>query len=477
MRRFRLFASSFVLLGVVAALAGRVLAADETPPRGTIEERLEALDQRQKILERNWELQNEDAQAKTKSAAASGAGKDGFTLNSADRNFLLKVGGFVHADGRFFLDDEQKPFTNTFLIRRAFLNFEGTVYRNFVFRIQPDFGQGKTVLQDTYLDARFAPAFQVLVGKTKVPFQLERLQSATDRRFVELGLTTALSPNRDIGAFLHGDLGQGVLVYAVGVFNGLPDQDTSDGDTNDDKDGVARIFAHPFRNTGIEPLDGLGVGIAATYGNQQGSVDSKKKTLASNLPAYKTSGQQTFFSYIDSTGEPTKDFSTDNNVVADGNRIRISPQAYYSWGPLGLLGEYVRTTQEVRRKNDVARLSHSAWQAAAWYVLTGEKNSFRHIAPSRPFDLAKGGFGALEFVARYGELRVDDDAFPKFADPAKSASRAKAWAAGFNWYLNPKVRIQADYEQTRFTGGAGTSGALQDRAQEKVILSRFEVAY
>lgn len=53
--------------------------------------------------------------------------------------------------------------TNTFLIRRAFLNFEGTVYRNFVFRIQPDFGGGKTTLQDAYLDARFDPAFQLLV--------------------------------------------------------------------------------------------------------------------------------------------------------------------------------------------------------------------------------------------------------------------------------------------------------------------------
>lgn len=147
------------------------------------------------------------------------------------------------------------------------------------------------------------------------------------------------------------------------------------------------------------------------------------------LPSYKTSGQQTFFSFRTRTGEPDKDFSTDNNVLADGNRTRISPQAYYYWRPFGLLGEYVRTSQEVRRSND---------------------------------------------VARYSELRVDGDAFPKFADPAKSANRAKAWAAGFNWYLNPKVKIQADYERTRFTGGASGN---QDREQEKVILSRVEVAY
>lgn len=468
----------FVTVLSMAAGAGSLAFAEETPvvaagspAPGTS---LEELDQKVRVLERKWEIEQENAAARAKQAAFVTAGKDGFSIRSADGNFQLKFNGFVQADGRFYLDDEKKPATNTFLVRRAFLNFEGTVYRNYVFRIQSDFGGGKTTLQDAYLDARFIPAFQFLAGKTKVPFLLERIQSATDRRFVELAFPNSLSPNRDIGAFVHGDLGKGVLTYAAGVFNGLPDGDTLDGDTNDDKDGAARIFAHPFKNTGIEPLEGFGLGVAATYGNHEGAVDNSKKTFTSNLPSYKTSGQQTFFSFRTRTGEPDKDFSTDNNVLAGGNRTRISPQAYYYWGPFGLLGEYVRTSQEVRKKNDVARLTNSAWQAAAYYVVTGEKNSFKHIAPSKSFDLSKGQFGALELVARYSELRVDGDAFPTFADPAKSANRAKAWAAGFNWYLNPKVRIQADYERTRFTGGASGN---QDREQEKVILSRVEVAY
>jgi phosphate-selective porin OprO/OprP len=463
-----------VLAGLISGTLQTALA-EGTAPRGqTVEERLEALEQRQKILERNRELEKEAEQEKAKSTVVAGAGKEGFVLKSADGNFQLKVGGFVHADGRFFLDDDLKPATNTFLIRRAFVNFESAVYKNFVFRIQPDFGGGKTILQDAYLDARFAPAFQLLVGKTKVPFLLERLQKATDRRFVELAFPNSLSPNRDIGTYLHGDLFKGAVTYALGVFNGLPDGDTSDGDFNDDKDGAARLFVHPFRNTEIEPLHGLGLGVAATYGNQEGKVDTSKKSFTSNLPSYKTSGQQTFFSYRDQTGEPTKDFSVDNNVIADGNRTRISPQAYYYWGPFGLLGEYVQTRQEVRRGNNAAKLTNSAWQAAGYYVLTGEKNSFKHISPSKPFDLGKGQWGALELVARYSELRVDAGAFPTFADPAKSANRAKAWAAGFNWYLNRNVKLAANYEQTRFKGGGSGNG---DREAEKVILSRVEVAY
>ncbi len=470
----RVLLLSVVLWGAVAGVP--VPAAAEDPPRGsTIEERLDALDRRQRILERNLELDKEAAQEKAKSAIVAGAGRDGFTLKSADGGFQLKVGGFVHADARVFLDDDEKPLTNQFVVRRAFLNFEGTVDRIFVFRIQTDFGGGKTTLQDAYLDARFVPAIQLLVGKTKTPFLLERLQSATDRRFVELAFPNSLSPNRDIGTFLHGDLFNNTVSYAAGIFNGLPDADTSDGDTLDAKDGAARVFVHPFRNSEIEPLEGLGFGLAATYGSQEGKVDAAKKSVTTSLPSYKTSGQNTFFSYISKVD--SGDYSADNNVVADGNRTRISPQGYYYRGPFGLLGEYVRNRQEVRRNADVAAVTNSAWQAAAYYVLTGEKNSFKHINPARPFDLSKGQFGALEIAARYSELRVDGAAFPRYADPSRSASRAKAWAAGANWYLNRNVKVAANYEQTRFKGGAGSASAIKDRETEKAVLSRFEVAF
>ncbi len=69
---------------------------------------------------------------------------------------------------------------------------------------------------------------------------------------------------------------------------------------------------------------------------------------------------------------------------------------------------------------------------------------------------------------------MDADAFPRYADPAKSARKASAWAAGLNWYLTRKVKVAADYEQTRFKGGA--SGG-QDRETEKAFLSRFEVGF
>ena len=51
-------------------------------------------------------------------------------------------------------------------------------------------------------------------------------------------------------------------------------------------------------------------------------------------------------------------------------------------------------------------------------MLTGEDASYRGVVkPSEPFSPGKGGWGAWELVGRYGELEIDDDAFPLFADP------------------------------------------------------------
>ncbi len=270
-------------------------------------------------------------------------------------------------------------------------------------------------------------------------------------------------PNRHVGAQLYGDLLDGTLSYAVGIFNGVADGSSGDSDNTDDKDGVARIFSHPFRNSGIEALQGLGIGIAGSYGNQQGD-----KTTP-NLPSFKTPGQQTFFIYLAGGG-------TDNTTIADGIRTRISPQGYYYYGPFGLLAEYVRSTQEVKKGSGTsaaaAKLRNSAWQVTASFVLTGEKASYKSVFPKNSFDPRNGKWGAFELAARYSRLTVDDAAFPTFADIRKSAKEAKAWAAGVNWHLNRNIKVVADYEQTRFQGG--NTG---DRETEKAVLGRFQVVY
>src|SRR5690606_10458897 len=118
-------------------------------------------------------------------------------------------------------------------------------------------------LQDAYVNARFWPEFQIQAGKFKEPVSLERLQSGANLLFIERSYPSQIAPNRDVGVQLHGELLGGSLNYQVGVFNGVADGGSGDVDTaDDDKDIAARIFAHPFKNTDIEALQGLGIGVA-----------------------------------------------------------------------------------------------------------------------------------------------------------------------------------------------------------------------
>lgn len=432
----------------------------------SIDERLDEIDQKLRILGRQDELEKEQAAEKAKTSTAVTSGRDGFSIRSADGAYQLRLRGYVQLDGRFFQDDQERPGVDTFLLRRVRPIFEGTVFKIFDFRIMPDFGGGQTVLQDAYLDGRFKPGFRVRAGKFKAPVGLERLQSGTDLLFVERALPTNLVPNRDLGVQVFGEFAGGAVAYQAGLFNGVPDGGSGDLDSNDGKDLAARLFFQPFL-AGSSVAKGLGFGIAGSTGDQEGTV------AAPGLPTLRTQAQQTFFSYrTDGTAAGT--------TFADGDRTRLSPQLYWYTSRFGLLSEYVISEQEVTRGATTSALEHDSWQVAASFTFGGAP-SFRGVQVKKPFDPAAGGWGALEIKARIAELDVDDDAFPFFASPTSSASFAESWGVGLNWYLNRSLRVYLDYEQTSFEGGAaigGTAGSLvADRPDEKIIFSRFQISF
>lgn len=189
------------------------------------------------------------------------------------------------------------------------------------------------------------------------------------------------------------------------------------------------------------------------------------------MPSFKTPGQNTFFKYLTST-------VLSNQVMANGQRVRLSPQAYYHWGPFGLISEYAYSEQQIDKGVHSDRLRNTAWQVTGSVVLTGERASFKGVTPRKPFDPKNGGWGAFELTGRYSTLHIDPDAFPVFASPTASAQEARAWAVGLNWYLNKNVKLVATYEQTAFDGGGGgTVAAPKDRETERAFFTRAQLAF
>ncbi len=414
------------------------------------------LEQEVAVLKRRVDVKDEEA---SKPAPLIGAGPDGFFLSSADKKWVLKIRGYYQADGRFFPNDGDNTLSDTFLFRRIRPIFEGTLDGWIDFRVMPDFAGSNLVVQDVYTNLHpYGPLAQVQVGKFKAPFGLERLQSATAITFMERSLPTNLVPNRDIGVQLWGDWNNGLLTYQLAAMNGVTDGSSADTDNNDAKDVVARVFAHPFQETNIEALQGLGLGFALSWGHETGTPAN-----------YKTAGQNTFFAW-------------GSGVSLDDDRLRISPQFNYYWGPFGLQGEYVLSQNKLVRtggREDEADIQ--AWQLTASWVLTGENASYYGVTPREPFSPHNGGIGAFEIAARVGQLWVPDAVFDKgYANPFTSARKANEAAIGVNWYVNRWLKLVLDYDQTWFDGGArGSSNGnpLADRNTEHFVGTRLQFSY
>lgn len=420
-----------------------------------------------------------------KSVPQLSVGPGGVVFSSADTNFIFKLRGLLQVDSRTFFDDNSYSDGNDgFYLRRARLNFEGTVFRDFDFQLVPDFGGSSAQIFNAWLNYRYRPELQLRVGKFKGPVGFENMQSAAMLPFNERSLVSNFLPPTSIGLQLWGDVAGGIASYAVGVFNESGDgRNPGNGDFGDHKEFAGRLAFQPFKNSDTAALQGFGFGAGGSYGQVHSNTAALPGTTGGTLPGYVTTSLQQFFAYNPGLGN-----STLGTVYADGAHWRISPFANYTRGPFGLLGEYIVTQQDVVNSASGARanLVHSAWQASAQWVLTGEDASFMGIAPSHSFDPRAGKWGAWQLVARFTQAELDRDTFPNFSDPTLSAQSATSWGVGLNWWLNKNVRLLTSYSRTWFNGGGDVDPAFGrtlvppatvTHQDESVFMSRFQLAF
>ncbi len=410
--------------------------------------------------------------------ASVAAGPGGFTLTSNNNRWQISFRALIQADGRFWFDDTERPQINTFLIRRAQPYIEGRLPYGVSFLISPDFGGGTAILQDAYLGLDLLDALKFRIGKFRPPFGLERLQPTSNLSFVEFGLPTLLTPNRDVGAMVHGDLFSGFFGYAGGIFNGVPDNGSADLDADSQKEFAGRVYFRPLRALGTEALGRLFIGVATTFGRVSGNPTNTALPNPALTPAYKTPGQISDFTYISAASGVTPSYS--NTVVANGAHNRYGAYLYEAVGPFSLLGEYYISNQVVGRAGfGSIEVRNHAYQAQATFILFGADAAYDYVHVRTPVEPSAGHFGALEIAARIGHLAVDSDVFPNFASPTGSIRGATEGTFGANWYWSDNAKFVINWDHTAFQGGAKTPTevAAGHREDENIFLLRAQVVY
>jgi len=404
--------------------------------------------------------------------------ENGLIFRSKDNRHSIRLGGLLQLDDREFVDAPTSQ-ESKFLIRRARPAASGYFYDDWNFRFAPEFAisaPNATTYQTTIADAviNYKPLedIQIQAGKYKPPVALEQLADDAYLPFSERALSSNLSPSRDIGVMIHGRTFDEKLSWAAMVGAGARNNTLNTGlDYDTGPDGYFRLFAQPFLNEKEIPeaLHGLRLGIGGSLG--WASQSSAGTSLL--FQNYSTDGGNTFFTFP-------------SGLNVQGEHWRISPQMYYTYGPFGLLGEFIAEKQGVSTAalgagGGFTNYETTAWNVSMNFMLTGENATLDGIVPLEPVDFKNEQFGAWEMAIRYDGMAIGANAFRPVSQGGMGVSAINnatdvngiSWA--LNWYINRIVRLGVTVEYNAFTGGGGQDTVAENN--ELGFLTRLQIKY
>jgi phosphate-selective porin OprO/OprP len=316
------------------------------------------------------------------------------------------------------------------------IGIEGKAFKKIEFEVARELGDDfetknglneKTSWRDVYANVRLTKTFQVEAGRFKLPFGREELTGETNRDFVYRSLAArVLSPGRDTGAMVHGQIAGRLVGYQIGYFT----RDGDNGRTNSTEGGhegfAGRLVAKPFEHLSSATFAPLQVGVAAADSRLDDQLGLRGRTVL---------GDGVLF----------------DRVYVNGRRKRLGFEAEWAKGPVSLSTEYVSVSDERKGMGfggeDLPDVRSSAWYVASTWSLIGES---RHARLEPLHELRGGGFGAVELAVRIEALRFEDISYPGsvfgFPNPSSLPSNAdRVTTVGVNWYLNRYLKAQTNF--------------------------------
>lgn len=358
---------------------------------------------------------------------------------SADGNYKFQIGGRIHADATVFNED-LSSFGDDTEIRRARIYVSGTLYEDWAFKNQIEFTGSSSGVRDSYLRYTGLDKTKITIGNFKEPFSQEELASSNHIPFIERASINEFAPSRNVGVGIerygaYGDNDSTAWNASVGVFGeGISDNgiDPVTGEETDEGLGFTGRFSTALITT-EERLAHLGV----AYGYRNPGLNN---TLG-------------FSSGIEAD-IADRDLVSTNTITGVNDFTLLSLEAVGAIGPFSLQGEYIRTSIDRASASD---LEFDGYYVYGSWFLTGESRAaaynkstgvVRGIKPLTPF--GKGGWGAWEFVARYGHIDLSSQEV--------IGGQQDDFTLGINWYPNSNLRFSLNYVNVLDVEGGENAG-------------------
>ena len=346
----------------------------------------------------------------------------GITVQTMDGRATFVLDGRLQFDNLFYTgiynDSHAGGYASDTKTRRMRLGVGGHLDQEWEWQFTLDVNNdtGKATLdtgQITYKGFSYA---DVNVGRFKRPFLLDTLTSSKWLSVVERSLAydvvrSHVSDFSVMGSKLY-DVGTaGKLSWYAAVLNeGV--EDYAGGETPAGKDQYqyyGRVAYAPWAKKG----DVLHFGLAAGELNPAAG-----STIAIGTRL----------------GVSSADLHSILYTVDDDQQL--GGEVAYELGPFSAQGEYV-----LRRLNLTAGDSAdvTAGYLQLTYTLTGEPRVYKPYWArfDRVLPSGEHAFGAVELVARYDDLRMDN--------PGAAAATGRVGTLGVNWYLNSHLHLMLDY--------------------------------
>ena len=376
--------------------------------------------------------------------------KKGLQVQSADKNFKFKLGGRLQTDATYNTD--QGYYTNKYNpaiilprdpkidandgteLRRARMRFEGVFYRDWLTRIEVDFGDNVTAVKDAFLEYNGFDFMRVTAGQQKQNFSRELQESSNDLMFTERSLMNILAaPTVDRAIGLNFESTGKNWVAKAGVFGNSITPNTQNGSDNLGTGGDegwainSRLIYNPI----LAKDKLIHLGIAGNYREADDAGYSAKGTNYLNY-VYET----TNMSNLDLINSPEiRNLDSISMLGLEGAGM---------WGPGSIGGEYSQmwVGRHGAGATTGSAIKVNGWYAEAAWTLTGEsrkykEGNFRYLDPAKPFDLKNGGWGAVETAVRYSGADLNDQNY--------NGGNIQNMTLAVNWYLNSNVRLMADW--------------------------------
>jgi len=392
---------------------------------------------------------------------------DGIHFKTSDGNFDLHVGGRWEEEYRYTFNRPVdtgaglRTSVNTFYAREMFLSLDGTLFRDWGFKLNGDFSQPQTatalpastgaIIEEAWVEWKSFKEFRLLFGSFKAPASFEITDSPRFAKLIQRSPMARFQPNFDTGVKAYGSIMDNMFTYELAVSNGrshLANTGRGNVDDNDGKEYVGRLTVAPFAADKDNPFKYFRLGVYGTFAHVGQDTGINPTGWPGNI-----STNELVVNYFQFPANA----AGAQFVRMAGDRYRVGAEGTATYGPVMIRGEFMTRNDEGigtaaagAPASQVGR--HSLLRTVGYYgeasfMVTGEEQIPNgRVVPKHPFSIPDGTWGAFELVGRFGAVSMDKSVLEDWGSNfAVNSNRASSITVGFNWWPIQNVRFGLDY--------------------------------